>query len=330
MLKLFVLTLTLFFTIPIVAMQHDISRITPSTHATNLPDDVITKIAATCHPDARTSFSLVNKLCNQCASIRKEDGEILLDKGDRLYYLFYGCIYNLKNLVGNALCYFNPEDKSLSWREEKRIPDRVLLSQAKYYIQQVSNAEAIQLLPYYVDIEIKQDKPLLAWVISVKEKALFKWLLKQPTIDVNKQNKNGCTALHCIKLTCGHTVEYIQSQIARGIKGWNFALKKAQANNVKAKMIKALVDHPKIDINIQNRDGNTALHKAIEANSTRMVELLLTHPNIDIYIKNDQKKSPLSEACMIEYRNMDYNDPNYDEDIASAIFQHERCHKKTY
>jgi len=286
------------------AMRCDLGQLAQSSFNSEayLTEDLITTIAVRCHPDARTRWSSVNKLFYKLASVRKEDEEIWLNENDRLYYLFYGCIYDLKNLVRNALRYFDPESK-----------DKILLHEVKHYIQQLNSTGVAKLLPHYADIEINEDKLLLTWAIKGKEEILFELLLKLPSIDVNKKDKNDRTALHL--------VEYTGSWRMKSPTG--------------LKMVTSLVNHPKININARDKWGDTALHRAIQKNSCIMVELLLTHPDIDIYIKNNKGESALSASRNIDYlNNSDYSDPYYDLDICIVICDHAERHKskikKTY
>ena len=49
-------------------------------------------------------------------------------------------------------------------------------------------------------------------------------------------------------------------------------------------------------INTKNEDGNTLLHFAVSVPYTDMVKTLLKHPNIDVEIKNDYGATALRQA----------------------------------
>src|SRR5689334_5274957 len=115
-----ILSLFLFAsTIQLYTMKRDhdqlINTSVESIHITYLPAEIITKIAVTCEPQARAQLALTNKYFNQWASIKNNSNiinheEFDISELDRLYYLFYGCIHNLENLVEKALTKINPEE----------------------------------------------------------------------------------------------------------------------------------------------------------------------------------------------------------------------------
>lgn len=62
-------------------------------------------------------------------------------------------------------------------------------------------------------------------------------------------------------------------------------------------ILKLLLAHPNIDVNIQNDEG-TPLHYACEGRrGTEIVKELLARPEIDINLKNEREETPLHYAC---------------------------------
>ena len=54
-----------------------------------------------------------------------------------------------------------------------------------------------------------------------------------------------------------------------------------------------LLQQNEINVNQQDKNGNTALHYAISAKGTKRTEALIAHGNIDINIKNNLGQTPL-------------------------------------
>jgi ankyrin repeat protein len=61
--------------------------------------------------------------------------------------------------------------------------------------------------------------------------------------------------------------------------------------------VKALLKHPKIDVNLTDADGNTALFHAVCANSIEIVNSLLAVPEIKINVQNVIGATCLMLAC---------------------------------
>ncbi len=156
-----------------------------------LPDDLIMKIAAICKPEARTNWSLVNTYFNKWASIKNnpmiiDQPEFEIEKENRLYYLFYGCLHNLKNLVKNTLQKF----------DSGSYIDHRILNYTKHFIEKLTDNDSVELLPYHPDISINQENALHWAVNEGLNPSLIKLLLQQPASDVNAQNDLKDTPLH--------------------------------------------------------------------------------------------------------------------------------------
>ena len=273
-----------------------------------LPNELITTIAAICHPDARISLSLVNKLFNTHASVRKEEGKIFLDETYRLYYLFYGCIHNLKNLVNNALCCFEPEKKQENaWAEE--YPDKILLNKAKNCIEQFTHSNATNLLPYYPDIKIYSTRIRpLHLAIHNNDDALFALMLKQSHINFAARKQ----ALSSLFTMCDGNlyVDKVSSSMIKRLLNYPDEVIYAATltyglNTHNLELIKLLIDYPNINVNaIQTRgwgeNRGTPLH-LLNVNLNSIAKLFLTHPDCNVNIQDGYGDTPLH--CAINKKN---------------------------
>jgi len=68
------------------------------------------------------------------------------------------------------------------------------------------------------------------------------------------------------------------------------------ATNNHLDMVTALMQHPKIDLNVQNRDKETALHVAVNFNRPAIVAQLLSDSRIDTSLKDITAETPLKKA----------------------------------
>ena len=68
-------------------------------------------------------------------------------------------------------------------------------------------------------------------------------------------------------------------------------------------IVKALLEaFPEIDVNkIRDENGNRPLHDGCEGGYTDVVKALLAHGNIDVNIQNTCKRTPLHNACCFGY-----------------------------
>ena len=134
------------------------------------------------------------------------------------------------------------------------------------------------------DVNLQDSRGETALMITVqlvkydgdKHAKIIQLLLGHPRIDVNKQNKSGETALG---KACGDAIEsHVGAQLLLsdekrdinehkdfGYTALTTAVRWVQSENDKhAKIIRLLLAHPIIDVNQQDKDGKTALHKACD------------------------------------------------------------------
>ena len=68
--------------------------------------------------------------------------------------------------------------------------------------------------------------------------------------------------------------------------------------------MKLLLARPEIDVNIQNKYGETSLHYVVKIKScSETIKCLLNHPNINVNSQNKSRETPLGKA--IEYTNVE-------------------------
>jgi ankyrin repeat protein len=74
-------------------------------------------------------------------------------------------------------------------------------------------------------------------------------------------------------------------------------------------LVKMMIEQiENININFQNKTGNSALHIAVKNKNMDLLELLLKNRNINVDIQDDNEKTPLEEALFLF-------DTKFDEDI---------------
>jgi hypothetical protein len=91
-------------------------------------------------------------------------------------------------------------------------------------------------------------------------------------------------------------------------------------------VVKLLLAHPKIDPNIQDKFGKTALHYAVSKINPNVVELLLDHPKIKTEIKDENDETPYNilESIIVNTRR---NEDKDDEDDIERIAQMFETHR---
>jgi ankyrin repeat protein len=282
-----------------------------------LPEDLIVKIATCCEPNARIMLSLVNTLFNRCASIRKENGQLLLNKADRLFYLFYGCLHNLKNLVTSTLNYFDTELIShytlIDGTEIPDYSDRVVLNDAIYHIKQFTDSDATKLLYNYIkndNILYSSIRSPVVLAIKNQDNALLSLLLKEPNIDINELcwlNKTALEQLlyfsslkHASKSNDLNTAKIIlaQKNIDLKTRAREILIQALVCpSELSLEVIKHILAQDAININ-QRYNGQTILHELCDhsKHDVKILSLLLTHSDMDINIKNFYGKTLLHSA----------------------------------
>lgn len=70
------------------------------------------------------------------------------------------------------------------------------------------------------------------------------------------------------------------------------------------KVVRALVDDPRCEINQQDACGNTSLHVAIENQHESIIDILLKKSNIELKVKNQSGQSPFATALVQKNNNV--------------------------
>ncbi len=56
--------------------------------------------------------------------------------------------------------------------------------------------------------------------------------------------------------------------------------------------LRLLLDHPGVDVNQKNGEGNTVLHLAVDANHIDVIHFLKTRPGLDLEATNHEGETP--------------------------------------
>ena len=112
---------------------------------------------------------------------------------------------------------------------------------------------------------------------------IVKLLISRPELDVNLQNEAGCTALMGASWF-GYT-KIVKLLLSR-------------SESIYTSMSETLTRSasPRLDVNLQDRDGDSALIRASYCGYAEIVELLLSRPEIDVNLQNRYGNSALIEA----------------------------------
>lgn len=110
--------------------------------------------------------------------------------------------------------------------------------------------------------------------VSRRHLDLVLWLLQRDDINPNCRDKHGSTPLYS-KMISPESSRFEQPP----------------------DLVEPLVAEPRIDVDAQNADGRTMLHRAILLDKTETVSLLLSSRDTDPSVKDDYGRTPLSYAA---------------------------------
>ena len=138
--------------------------------------------------------------------------------------------------------------------------------------------EIAKLLEKAYKIDVSPEMPLI-YAVMTNNISLTKFLLKQPSCDVNETDAYGNTALTCAAIR-GYT-EIVQlllddSQInVNAVNGYGYTALNCAALRGHTEIVKLLLAKPRIDVNKAEPEyGNTPLDNAAENNHADIEELL--------------------------------------------------------
>ncbi|XP_048239578.1 uncharacterized protein LOC124112111 isoform X2 [Haliotis rufescens] len=164
--------------------------------------------------------------------------------------------------------------------------------------------EVIQtLVEKGADVGIKNKKDQTPLHCAARRQCMECVKLFLPVSDVNAQDSDGNTALHCSLLSDeGHSHEVIQALVE---KGADVGIKNKEgetplhcaASEQCVECVKLLL--PVSDVNAQDSDGNTALHCILLSYISHSHEVIqaLVEKGADVGIKNKEGKTPLHCAA---------------------------------
>ena len=118
--------------------------------------------------------------------------------------------------------------------------------------------------------------------------ALLKLAMQQPLSfrevittyeDINQTNQDQETLLHVAVRT-----------------GWSIAVDPGHSIAVDSIVVDCLLEHASINVNLQDIQGNTALHIALNHGFYKTAQTLLMHPDMNIHLPNRNGNTPLHSA----------------------------------
>ena len=199
------------------------------------------------------------------------------------------------------------------------------------------NREIAELLLSHPNVKDKIDVNIqnnggataLCYAVTCGEKRIVDLLLKHPNIDVNIKSNSGETSLmtgtifgrqETVKPLLNHKDIDVNIQNEKGITALMYATAdydkdmdklrqsrsyvkdKVEMSLGKQEIVKLLLNHEDIDVNIRDEEGKTALIWAVDQNQKEIVELLLNHPNvrekIDVNLECDWEDKPVLTSGM--------------------------------
>jgi len=193
--------------------------------------------------------------------------------------LMWAVRVNCKEVVELLLSHPNVKDKiDVNIRDAKG-NTALMLATSLGYTNIEDNEGIVELLLSHPNVKDKIDvnirdaegnTALMYAVMSGKER-IAELLLNHPNIDVNIKNK-GFTALMCAVL--GGSEETVKLLQSRSNIGRDVIVRRSK------EIVKLLLNHKDIDVNICDEEGKTALIWSVDWNQKEIVELLLNHPNV--------------------------------------------------
>lgn len=141
--------------------------------------------------------------------------------------------------------------------------------------------------------------PLLLAAMNGHSKTV-QLLLTHPSIDVNLRGTNEINPLliatfkgnlHCLQCLLQHPMIDTTVLTDQGYTVLEIA------TLVQPRLLPILLSCPKIDVNHQGREGNTALHLAVRQNCIKAIDALISSPRINPNLKNFYGDTPLHMAA---------------------------------
>ncbi|MBQ6516003.1 ankyrin repeat domain-containing protein, partial [bacterium] len=135
-----------------------------------------------------------------------------------------------------------------------------------------------------IDVNLQDQEGNSALLFASQEgyHSIVKELLKHPDVDINLKNNYGNTALKYARARGYATIAELIETYERGVD--------------KRKNVSNLNSAQRININAQDSEGRTALHRAVEAQDIDEVEKLLQNPDVNVNLKDKEGCTALIRA----------------------------------
>ena len=161
-----------------------------------------------------------------------------------------------------------------------------------YACRQFKTETALQLIEAGASANTEDDEgwtALIAAVMMNDPEVVNALLTKRPSVDVNKKLPSESQRPPLI-LAVQVRREAVVSDDPRAIAYYEECVRE----NVQ--IFRLLLKHPKIDVNLPDSNGQTALHLALVQGEEDLVDALLDHRNIDLNLPDSEGQSPLMRA----------------------------------
>jgi len=142
-----------------------------------------------------------------------------------------------------------------------------------------------ELISHANQLKIKIDVPANIFKFAIEnEKERLINLILDSGVDPNEVDEKGSNALHRAALKgyplplFKRILEKIKDVNAGNKIGWTALINAAALNRLH--IVEVLMNHPRIDVNVQDKSGNTALYHAVS--HPAIAKALMNHPGIDL------------------------------------------------
>ena len=153
-----------------------------------------------------------------------------------------------------------------------------------------------------IDVNAKDKKGWTALMFAVKwgNEPVVRLLLTQEKIDINSSSK-GVTAVHLAVSEAQATIlKRLLDQPKINVNGKNhrgFSPLLIAAMKLDTRLVRSLIRHNAVDVNLRDPNGQTALHHMVRFGSEEKLNWLLAHAEVDVNVTDDRGCTPLITAA---------------------------------